>query len=89
MMKFTKKDYKLLDRVDHVDVDSHDRKSRAQQYIKIIPIKAIKMQEDFEIETLEGTMKGKKGDWLMQGVKGELYPCERKIFEKSYRRFYR
>ena len=39
---------------------------------------------DFEVETLEGLMKGKKGDYLMRGVEGEYYPCDRAIFEKTY-----
>ena len=51
---------------------------------KPIPIKCIQIQEDFEVETMEGTMQGKAGDWLMMGVDGELYPCAREIFEKSY-----
>lgn len=37
-----------------------------------------------EIKTLEGTMKGEVGDWLIQGVKGELYPCKADIFQATY-----
>lgn len=37
-----------------------------------------------EIETLEGTMKASKGDWIIKGVKGELYPCKPDIFMKTY-----
>jgi hypothetical protein len=33
---------------------------------------------------MEGTMKGKAGDWLMVGVNGEKYACDRSIFEKTY-----
>jgi len=51
---------------------------------KPIPIKCIQMQEPFKVETLEGTMRGKKGDWLMVGVSGEMYPCDKAIFEKTY-----
>lgn len=51
---------------------------------KPIPIKCIRIDEPFVVETLEGTMKGKKGDWLMVGVSGEMYPCDREIFEKTY-----
>ena len=32
---------------------------------KPIPIKCIQINEPFQVETLEGTMMGKKGDWLM------------------------
>ena len=36
------------------------------------------------IKTLEGDMRGDKGDWIIQGVKGELYPCKPEIFEATY-----
>jgi hypothetical protein len=51
---------------------------------KPIVIKAKKMDEAFEVETLEGTMKGNAGDYLIQGVSGELYPCKPDIFKKTY-----
>ena len=51
---------------------------------KPIPIKCIQIQEPFKVETLEGEMQGKKGDWLMVGVNGEIYPCDNAIFEKTY-----
>ena len=51
---------------------------------KPIPIKCIQIDEPFEVETLEGTLRGKAGDWLMIGVNGEVYPCDREIFEKTY-----
>lgn len=37
-----------------------------------------------EIETLEGTMRAEPGDWIIRGVKGELYPCKPDIFEQTY-----
>lgn len=36
------------------------------------------------IETLEGTMRASLGDWIIKGVKGELYPCKPDIFEATY-----
>ena len=36
------------------------------------------------IETLEGKMRANKGDWIIKGVKGELYPCKPDIFEATY-----
>ncbi len=36
------------------------------------------------IKTPEGTMQGFVGDWIIRGVKGELYPCKPDIFEKTY-----
>jgi hypothetical protein len=36
------------------------------------------------IPTLEGTMQFKRGDMLITGVKGEIYPCRLDIFEATY-----
>ena len=36
------------------------------------------------IPTLEGTMKFKRGDMLITGVQGEIYPCKPDIFEATY-----
>jgi hypothetical protein len=38
----------------------------------------------FKVKTLEGIMEAKVGDFLLRGVKGELYPCRRDIFLESY-----
>ena len=37
-----------------------------------------------DIETLEGTMRCGKGDYIIQGVNGEFYPCKADIFKKTY-----
>lgn len=36
------------------------------------------------IETLEGTMTANIGDYIIQGIKGEIYPCKPDIFENTY-----
>ena len=36
------------------------------------------------IKTLEGLMKASVGDFIIQGVNGEIYPCKPDIFEKTY-----
>lgn len=36
------------------------------------------------IATLEGAMRVGVGDWVIKGVKGELYPCKSDIFEMTY-----
>lgn len=45
--------------------------------------------EDFEaapllVETLEGVMKADPDDWIIRGVRGELYPCKPDIFAATY-----
>ncbi|MEX8160148.1 hypothetical protein [Clostridioides difficile] len=37
-----------------------------------------------DLKTLEGTMRANKGDYIIQGVKGEIYPCKADIFEMTY-----
>jgi len=36
------------------------------------------------VYTLEGTMTGQIGDYLIKGVRGEFYFCAREIFEETY-----
>lgn len=38
------------------------------------------------IKTLEGSMRADIGDYVIRGVKGELYPCKPDIFEATYER---
>lgn len=37
-----------------------------------------------EIKTLEGTMLAGKGDFVIKGVAGEIYPCKPEIFHACY-----
>ena len=36
------------------------------------------------IHTLEGTMHASVGDYIIKGVRGELYPCKPDIFKQTY-----
>ena len=36
------------------------------------------------IDTLEGVMKAKVGDYIIKGVHGEFYPCKPDIFHETY-----
>lgn len=36
------------------------------------------------INTLEDPHTAEINDWILRGVKGELYPCKPDIFEQSY-----
>jgi hypothetical protein len=56
-----------------------------RKYIKKpLVIQAKQMDVDFEVETLEGMMKGKSGDYLVYGIKREQYPVRKDIFEETY-----
>ena len=37
-----------------------------------------------QIATLEGTMIGNVGDWIVRGVHGEFYPIKPDIFAETY-----
>lgn len=36
------------------------------------------------IATLEGVMTAREGDFIIKGVKGEVYPCKPDIFALTY-----
>lgn len=36
------------------------------------------------IGTLEGDMRAEIGDWIIQGIKKEVYPCKPDIFAETY-----
>ena len=36
------------------------------------------------IQTLEGEMEARPGNYILLGVAGEIYPCRSDIFEKTY-----
>lgn len=38
----------------------------------------------WDIKTLEGVMTAGPGDMIIQGVKGEIYPCKPDIFAATY-----
>ena len=51
---------------------------------KPIPVKCIQINEPFQVETMEGVLDAKAGDYLMIGIRGEMYPCDREIFHETY-----
>lgn len=44
----------------------------------------VKSDGSLAIDTLEGTMTAQIGDYVIRGVKGELYPCKPDIFAETY-----
>lgn len=41
-------------------------------------------EQVLEIETLEGTMEGHYGDWIIKRGADEYYPCRDDIFKATY-----
>ncbi len=37
-----------------------------------------------DIETLEGVMTARAGDYIIKGIVGEFYPCKPSVFEMTY-----
>lgn len=52
--------------------------------VRINPGSYMDERSDLLIDTLEGTMRGEPGCWIIRGVKGEIYPCKPDIFEATY-----
>lgn len=44
------------------------------------------IEEPEQIETEEGTMQARPGDYIIRGVEGEEYPIKPDIFEETYER---
>lgn len=61
-----------------------DRGTVAKFRKKPVVIDAVVAARDGEIETLEGVMTYKEGDFIITGVKGERYPCKPDIFRATY-----
>lgn len=52
--------------------------------VKVFLTDKIHNSQHCEIKTLEGVMTGNAKDYIIQGVKGEIYPCKPEIFEATY-----
>lgn len=50
----------------------------------LVTLDGLTLEKSISIYTLEGTMTARTGDWLIQGVKGEFYPCRADIFAETY-----
>jgi len=55
-----------------------------QQVKRFCPTAMLRTGGSIEIPTLEGVMQAQRGDWIIKGVKGELYPCKPDVFEATY-----
>ena len=67
------------------DFDNFTRAEEEGRYVKKpVVVRAKRLTECVFIPTLEGVMRGEPGDWLIEGVRGEVYPCNPDIFEATY-----
>ena len=83
-MKATKKQITI----DYLTLSVRDREELLSWSTKKNPI--IVVSDDggntiyVEIRTLEGTMKASDDDVIIKGINGEVYPCKKDIFDKTY-----
>lgn len=90
-MKFRKKPVVIEAFQYGVDVEPEWFKAaRKEGLIKYVPSRNLKKSEenkfpsDLLIKTLEGEMRCDYFQWVIKGIKGELYPCKCDIFEATY-----
>ena len=69
---------------DEITLDNFEGIVKCRKKPIVIHAVQLNYPEGFKVTTLEGVMKGKPGDYLMFGINGEKYPCDKDIFEKSY-----
>lgn len=64
----------FMDRVSDNTIILHGKSSNFEHYD----------DTNCDIQTLEGVMHANYGDYIIKGVKGEIYPCKPDIFEETY-----
>lgn len=69
---------------DLIRLDNWGRILKVRKKPVIVHATQLNFPEGFTVTTMEGVVQGKPGDYLMFGVNGEKYPCDKEIFEKSY-----
>ena len=68
-----------------IEIKKETLSGKARLYVKKpIPIFAMQVKQIFWVKSLEGNFQAKEGDYVIIGIKGELYSCDKEIFEESY-----
>jgi hypothetical protein len=84
MPKFRKKPV-VVEAIQFVEQDTHHWGNAPTWLYTALENDVVFVQDrKLNIRTLEGVMTADLGDWIIQGVKGELYPCKPDIFEATY-----
>lgn len=47
---------------------------------------SVTVDDEIEIETANGSVDAKIGDYIIKGTDGEFYPCPASVFETKYER---
>lgn len=67
-----------------ITLDNWDFILKVRKKPIIVHATQINFPEGFKVNTMEGTMYGKPGDYLMFGIFGEKYICDKNVFEITY-----
>ena len=63
----------------------NDVQGKVKKYRKLpVEISAVKLMQKIHIKTREGLLFAGHGDYLIEGIEGEVYPCAGSIFKKTY-----
>ena len=63
----------------------YDQTEDLEWIVEAIQIGRVRIEKTMMlIDTLEGTHQANRGDWIIKGIKGELYPCKPDIFDATY-----
>ena len=68
----------LREIIDFTGLNKSAEKWTWEEYCDVVK------NEGLKIFTLEGPLMATVGDYIIQGVSGEHYPCKPDIFEKTY-----
>lgn len=83
--KFRKKPIVIEAYQYHADQDHSTTTEYPRWLLEAITYDKVRFDgEHLIIDTLEGPLAVASGDWIIRGIKGELYPCKPDIFEATY-----
>jgi hypothetical protein len=77
----------MIDTITTAELKRRISRNGAQFVKKPIVVRAFQTAKEIMISTLEGDMKANVGDWIIEGVNGEFYPCKPEIFAKTYKKY--
>lgn len=83
MAKYRKKPV-VIDAYQFADVSNTNPSVPIWFVDAVLANKITAYPDKISIHTLEGTMDARPGDWIIKGVKGELYTCKPDIFAATY-----
>ena len=69
---------------DDITLDNFEGIKKCCKKPIIVHCLQLNFPEGFEVTTKEGKLRGNPGDYLMFGIDGEKYPCDKSIFKRSY-----